>query len=213
MSTVGNDVHAGGSSGLYPAGLVGAGLIAGGAGGYLSTSAIKNDAVTDSFVKHIGDGTKLGDAKGAFEKAIKEKSKKTIDYLKGLAAQKVKKGKPFALNKKVKDIVKDLKGLGFDGEAVAKELEAVKDAKSLKAFKEAATAAAKDNAAKNVINGLVSKDTGKFVSKGANKAIGEALNGQIGKFKMWGAAKWAAIGAVAAGVIAYLTSGSKKDVA
>ena len=208
MTTVGNVQD---NTGVYTATGVAAGAVAGGAGGYWLTKALKDNKATDKFVKAAAE-TLEGEAKTAFETATNAAIKPELTaYLESLKdeAKTTVPAEAEALKTFKEGIVNTLKTHGLEGETITKGLESVTNADTLKTFSEGVAAQAKTNAQKGVIEGLV-KD-GKFVTEGANKNLGEALQKAAKNFKLKAAAKWAAIGAVALGVIAYLTSGPKKN--
>ena len=198
-----NGVQESNNTGLY-AGAIGTGAVAGGAGAYYLTKAIKENEATDKFVKYVAEGLE-DNAKAKFDALTKVKPELTtyLDELKDAAKTPVPT-EAEALTTFKNGRVDKLKGYGIEGESVTKGLENVTNAETLKTFAETTAAEAATTSQKSYLNGLI-KD-GKFSAEGLEgdaKVVAEAVAKKASSFKYWAAAKWAAIGAAVLGVAAY----------
>ena len=203
-----NGVQESSNTGLY-AGTIGAGAVAGGAGAYYLTKAIKEGNPTDSFVSYATEAERLtGDAKTALESVVNEKTTAIKDVFKDMAG--IKEGSTYtqeAFDAGKAGLVEKLKTVAKYDEAAAKEaVDAVKDAEGLKNLAKAAETKVATSAKIDYIKPLV-KDGAFVAPEGASagqKALVESLNKSISSFKWKAAAKWAAIGAAALGIATYI---------
>ena len=191
------------------AGAIGTGAVAGGAGAYYLTKAIKDGNPTDSFVSFATEAERLtGDAKTALEAVVNEKTGAVKEIFKDLGG--IKEGTTYtqeAFDAAKGGIKEKLVSVAKYEEAAAKEaVDAIKDVDGLKKLAQAAETKVATSAKIDFIKPLV-KDGAFVAPEGATagqKAIVESLNKSVSSFKWKAAAKWAAIGAAALGIATYI---------
>ena len=176
----------------------GVGAVAGGAGGYFLTNALKNGNATDKFVKAVataGADTEVG-------KAVAQKLEEGFtEYITALKTTTEE-----GLNTAKSAMADKLRGFGIVRENLTAELENIKDVKGLKAFAENLSNAETTRAAKEVIGRFV--ENGKIVVKDtaddAAKKVGAGIQSAAKKMKLKAAGIYAAAGLAVLGTLAYV---------